>query len=98
MIWKCGKLVNQTQIHTWLVIYTIATYLNTFYIYLYFIFILQQDIFTTSYLCALYLKQRHFSKTVYVFGSKGITNELDEAEIKHIGFGVSKSFFEKSDN
>lgn len=45
------------------------------------------DIFTPSYLSALYLKQQNFTKTVYVFGSKGIVNELDEAGIKHIGYG-----------
>ena len=49
----------------------------------------QLDIFTPSYLSALYLKQQNFDKTVYVFGSKGIVNELDEAGIKHIGYGVS---------
>ena len=52
----------------------------------------QKDIFNPAYLCALYLMQHNFSKTVYLFGSEGIVSELDLAGIKHIGFGVSLSF------
>lgn len=47
----------------------------------------EKDIFNPAYLCALYLTQHNFSKTVYLFGSEGIVSELDLAGIKHIGFG-----------
>ena len=46
-----------------------------------------QDIFTTSYICAQFLKQQQFSKTVYVLGPKGIAQELDEVGIRHDGYG-----------
>ena len=43
------------------------------------------DIFTPSYLCALYLHQQKFDKKVYLFGNKGVDSELDEVGISHIG-------------
>ena len=46
-----------------------------------------EDVFTTSYLCAQYLKEQHFSKTAYVLGPKGIQEELDEVGIGNIGYG-----------
>lgn len=46
-----------------------------------------QDIFNPSYLAALNLKTRNFDKKVYVLGSKGITQELEEAGLQHIGLG-----------
>ena len=46
-----------------------------------------EDMITSSYLCAHYLKARNFSKRVYVFGGKGITEELDAAGIENVGLG-----------
>jgi phosphoglycolate phosphatase len=48
-------------------------------------------VFNPSYLAALYLQTHKFDKKVYVFGSKGITQELDEVGIKHFGVGVSNT-------
>ena len=45
------------------------------------------DMITSSYLCASYLKQLEFTKTVYVFGGKGLKEELDNAGIENIGEG-----------
>ena len=45
------------------------------------------DMITSSYLCANYLKQADFTRTVYVFGGKGLKEELDNAGIKNIGEG-----------
>ena len=45
------------------------------------------DMITSSYLCANYLKQKQFKKTVYVFGGKGLKEELDHAGIDNIGEG-----------
>ena len=44
-----------------------------------------EDIFTSSYLCALYLQQQNFARKVYVFGPRGITDELDAVGIRHTG-------------
>ena len=46
-----------------------------------------EDVFTSSYLCARYLTIRNFKEKVYVFGPKGITEELDYVGICHIGSG-----------
>ena len=45
------------------------------------------DMITSSYLCANYLKQKQFTKTVYVFGGKGLKEELDNVGIRNIGEG-----------
>ncbi|KAK2581654.1 hypothetical protein KPH14_002153 [Odynerus spinipes] len=41
----------------------------------------------TSYLAAMYLKEKKFDKTVYVVGGDAIAKELDEVNIKHCGVG-----------
>ena len=43
----------------------------------------------TSYLAANYLKDIGFKGKVYVVGSTGVSKELDEAGIPHVGVGVS---------
>jgi len=48
----------------------------------------QEEIFGTSYLAAAYLKHIGYSGTVYVVGSTGIAQELDEMGIKHVGIEV----------
>ena len=51
---------------------------------------LQEDIVGTAYLAAAYLEETGFdkSKLVYVVGSSGITQELDDVGIKYLPIGV----------
>ncbi|XP_015600622.1 glycerol-3-phosphate phosphatase [Cephus cinctus] len=46
-----------------------------------------EEIVCTSFLTAMYLKEKNFDKTVYIVGSDGIGKELDAVGIKHIGIG-----------
>ena len=46
-----------------------------------------QDMVTSSYLSASYLKDIGFNKKVYVFGAEGLAHELDAVGIEHIGVG-----------
>ena len=51
------------------------------------------EIVGTAYLAATYLEQINFDKTklVYVVGSSGITQELDDVGIKYLPIGVIES-------
>lgn len=53
----------------------------------------QDEIVGTAYLAATYLEQINFDKTklVYVVGSSGITQELDDVGIKYLPIGVNRS-------
>ncbi|XP_011502094.1 PREDICTED: phosphoglycolate phosphatase [Ceratosolen solmsi marchali] len=46
-----------------------------------------EEILCTSYLAAVYLKEKNFQKKVYIVGSEGIAQELDAQGIKHFGVG-----------
>lgn len=56
---------------------------------MFLIFSFQDEIISSAYLTACYLKSINFQGKVYVVGSEGITKELDEIHIKHVGVGVS---------
>lgn len=45
------------------------------------------NIISTAYLAAQYLKGLNFTKKVYIVGSTGITKELDAVGIRHTGVG-----------
>lgn len=45
------------------------------------------EVFPTSYASAIYLKQQNFRRSVYVLGSQGIADELDNVGIKNFGVG-----------
>ncbi|KAL7014459.1 hypothetical protein ACKWTF_015939 [Chironomus riparius] len=45
------------------------------------------DILTSTYVAAHYLKQTGFDKTLYVIGPEQLGKDLDEVGIKHIGIG-----------
>ena len=47
----------------------------------------QENIISTAYLAAQYLKQKNFNKKVYIVGGGGIAKELDAVGIKHFGVG-----------
>lgn len=47
----------------------------------------RENVISTAYLTAQYLKQRNFDKKVYVVGSSGIGQELDLVGIRHFGVG-----------
>ena len=47
----------------------------------------QENMISTAYLSAQFLKQKNFNKKVYVIGSVGITKELDAVGIKSYGVG-----------
>ena len=54
----------------------------------------QEEIIGTAYLAAAYLEEVGFdkSKMVYVVGSTGITQELDDVGIKYLPIGVRQLF------
>ncbi|XP_078052353.1 glycerol-3-phosphate phosphatase [Augochlora pura] len=47
-----------------------------------------EEIVCTSFLAAVYLKEKKFDKKVYVVGSVGITKELEAEGIKHCDIGA----------
>lgn len=46
-----------------------------------------EDILTSTYVAAHYLKQTGFDKTLYVIGPEQLGKDLDDVGIKHIGIG-----------
>ena len=55
----------------------------------FFIYRFQEEIYTTSYLTGAYLKSIGFNKKVYLYGTRGIADELANFGIDSIGLGVS---------
>jgi len=47
----------------------------------------KDEIYSTSYAAACYLQDINFDKKVYIVGSRGIAEELDNVKIKHSGVG-----------
>ncbi|KAI4495536.1 hypothetical protein M0802_008548 [Mischocyttarus mexicanus] len=47
----------------------------------------EDEIVCTSFLAAVYLKEKQFNKKVYIVGSPAIGKELEEVNIKHLGVG-----------
>lgn len=45
------------------------------------------NMISTSYLAASYLKSLNFNKKVYIVGSTGVSRELDSIGIQHMGVG-----------
>ncbi len=48
----------------------------------------QNDVYSTANMVATYLKNIGFNKKVFLSGTNGIKEELEEAGIPFIGFGV----------
>ena len=61
-----------------------------FFLHILYFIKLQDEIIGTAYLAATYLEQIEFDKNklVYVVGSTGITQELDDVGIKYLPVGV----------
>jgi Haloacid dehalogenase-like hydrolase len=49
----------------------------------------KDDVVSTAFVVAQYLKQRNFTGKVYVIGSAGVAQELDAVGFRHTGTGVS---------
>lgn len=47
----------------------------------------EENIISTSYAAAKYLQKRQFNKKVFLIGSSGISEELDNVGIRHTGIG-----------
>lgn len=47
------------------------------------------NIISTAYLAAQYLKNLNFDKKVFIIASAGVAKELDAVGIRHTGLGVS---------
>ncbi|KAK9876687.1 hypothetical protein WA026_014066 [Henosepilachna vigintioctopunctata] len=51
----------------------------------------KNEVISTSYLAAYYLKSKNFSDTAYAIGSRGLAKELEAVGIKYIGPGPDPS-------